>query len=84
MLRFLRPTFLHGLVILIGGLAFALVGCLGAISGMASSNPSAVETTFIWVGGAGFIAGCLAVLIGGLLLTIAIFNALFGKRDAAN
>jgi hypothetical protein len=37
-----------------------------------------------WAGGAGFVAGCFAVLIGGLLLVIAIFNAIFGKRDGAN
>lgn len=82
MLRFLRPTFIHGFLILIGGIAFAVFGCLGAISGMTSSNPSAVETTFFWIGGAGFIVGLLAVLVGGLLLVIAVFTAVFGKRDA--
>jgi hypothetical protein len=36
------------------------------------------------VGAAGFLAGCLAVLVGGLLLVIAIFNAIFAKRDTTN
>jgi hypothetical protein len=29
------------------------------------------------------VAGLIAVLIGGILLVIAVFNAIFGKRDAA-
>jgi hypothetical protein len=36
------------------------------------------------VGGFGFLLGCLAVLTGGILLVIAIFNAIFGKRDASS
>jgi hypothetical protein len=83
MYRFLRPTFLHGFLIFLGGLAFAVFGCLGAIAGLASNSPSPGETALAWVGGAGFVVGCLAVLVGGLLLVIAIFNALFGKRDSA-
>lgn len=84
MLRFLRPTFLHGLVILLGGIAFAVCGCLGAIGGFATNNPSQGEVALGVVGSAGFLAGCLAVITGGILLVIAIFNALFGKRDATN
>ena len=83
MRRFLRPTFLHGLAILAGGIAFAFFGCLGAISGLTSNNPSQVQTIGIIVGGLGFVAGCIAVLTGGILLVIAIFNAIFGKRDAS-
>jgi hypothetical protein len=83
MLRFLRPTFLHGFLIVLGGLAFAVFGCLGAIAGLSSNSPSPGETALAWIGGAGFVVGCLAVLVGGLLLVIAIFTALFGKRDAA-
>jgi hypothetical protein len=83
MRRFLRPTFLHGLLILIGGIAFAFFGCLGAISGLTSSNPDQLQTIGIVVGGLGFVAGLIAVLIGGILLVIAIFNAIFGKRGAA-
>jgi len=83
MRRFLRPTFLHGLLILLGGIAFAFFGCLGAISGLTSSNPDQLQTIGIVVGGLGFVAGCLAVLTGGILLVIAVFNAIFGKRDAA-
>jgi hypothetical protein len=83
MRRFLRPTLLHGLIILGGGIAFAFVGCLGAISGLTSNSPSQLETVGIIVGGLGFVAGCIAVLTGGILLVIAIFNAIFGKRDAS-
>jgi hypothetical protein len=82
MRRFLRPTFLHGLLILLGGIAFAFFGCLGAISGLTSNNPSQVQTIGIIVGGLSFVAGCIAVLTGGILLVIAVFNAIFGKRDA--
>ena len=81
MLRFLRPTFLHGVIILLGGIAFAVVGCLGAIAGFASNSASPGQLALGWVGSAGFLAGCLAVLVGGVLLVIAIFNAIFGKRD---
>jgi hypothetical protein len=84
MLRFLRPTFLHGLLILLGGIAFAFFGCLGAISGLTSNSPSSLQTTGLVVGGFGFLIGCLAVLTGGILLVIAIFNAIFGKRDASS
>jgi hypothetical protein len=83
MRRFLRPTFLHGLLIVIGGIAFAFFGCLGAISGLTSNNPSQIETLGMIVGGLGFVAGLIAVLTGGILLVIAVFNGLFGKRDAA-
>jgi hypothetical protein len=83
MRRFLRPTFLHGLLILIGGIAFAFFGCLGAISGLTSNNPDQLQTVGIIVGGLGIVAGLIAVLTGGILLVIAIFNTIFGKRDAA-
>jgi hypothetical protein len=81
MLRYLRPTFLHGGLILLGGIAFAFFGCLGAIAGFASNSASPAQLVMGWVGSAGFLAGCLAVLVGGLLLVIAVFNAMFGKRD---
>jgi hypothetical protein len=81
MRRFLRPTFGHGLLILLGGIAFAFFGCLGAISGLTSNDPSPIQTTGIVVGGLGFIVGCVALLTGGILLVIAIFKAIFGKRD---
>jgi len=84
MLRYLRPTFPHSLVILLGGIAFAVFGCLGAIAGFASNNPSPGQVALGVVGAAGFLAGCLAVLIGGLLLVIAIFNAIFGTRDTTD
>jgi len=84
MLRYLRPTFLHGLLILLGGIAFAVFGCLGAIAGFATNNPSQGQIALGVVGSAGFLAGCLAVVTGGILLVIAIFNALFSKRDASN
>jgi len=84
MFRFLRPTFPHSLLILLGGIAFAFFGCLGAIAGFASNNASPGQVALGVVGAAGFLAGCLAVLVGGLLLVIAIFNAIFGKRDTTN
>jgi hypothetical protein len=83
MRRFLRPTFLHGLLILLGGIAFAFFGCLGAISGLTSNNPDQLQTIGIIVGGIGFVGGLIVVLTGGILLVIAVFNAIFGKRDAA-
>ena len=59
MLRFLRPTFLHGLLILLGGIAFAFFGCLGAISGLTSNSPSSLQTTGLVVGGFGFLLAAL-------------------------
>jgi amino acid transporter len=82
MRRFLRPTLLHGLLIVIGGIAFAFFGCLGAISGLTSNSPNELQTIGIIVGGLGFVAGLIAALTGGILLVIAIFTAIFGKRDA--
>ena len=32
MVRFLRPTFRHALLVVLGGFAFALAGCLGGIA----------------------------------------------------
>jgi hypothetical protein len=79
-----RPTFLHGLLILMGGIAFAFFGCLGAISGLTSNSPSPLQTAGLIVGGLGFAAGCLAVVTGGVILVIAIFSAIFGNRDASS
>lgn len=84
MLRYLRPTFLHSVVILLGGIAFAVFGCLGAIAGFASNNPSPGQIALGVVGSAGFLAGGLAVITGGILLVIAVFSALFSKRDTRN
>jgi hypothetical protein len=84
MRRFLRPTVLHGLLILLGGIAFAFFGCLGAISGLTSNSPSPLQTTGLVVGGLGSLIGCLSVVTGGILLVIAVFSVIFGKRDASN
>jgi hypothetical protein len=84
MLGFLRPTLLHGLTIFLGGVAFAFFGCLGAVAGLSSNNPSQGQMALGIAGGAGFLVGCLAVLVGGVLLVIAIFNVIFGKRDQVN
>ena len=84
MLRYLRPTFLHSVVILLGGIAFAVFGCLGAIAGFASNHPSPGQIALGVVGSAGFLAGGLAVITGGILLVIAVFSALFSKRDTRN
>jgi hypothetical protein len=76
------PTFLQGFLIVLGGLAFAVFGCLGAISGgaFASGSPSSM---FV-LGGFVFVAGLLAALYGGVIFIIATFKALFAKRDGTS
>jgi hypothetical protein len=81
-MAFLRPSFLQGFVLVIGGAAFAFFGCLGAIAGMSSTSSQMGSLALL--GGLGFVVGVLAVLVGGLLLVIATFKAIFGSRDAAN
>ena len=80
MFRFLRPTFRHGLLIVLGGFAFALAGCLGGISAFSYDSSSPLG----WVGVAALLVGLLVMLVGGLLLVIATFKKIFGKRDATS
>ena len=77
----LRPTFLQGLLIGGGGIAFAFFGCLGAIAGF-SSGTSGSQVLAI-VGSIAFLAGLIGFLVGAVLFIIATFKALFGKRDEA-
>jgi hypothetical protein len=76
MFSFLRPTFRHGLMVVLGGLAFALAGCLGSITVFSYNSSSPVG--FVGIG-AMFI-GLLVMLVGVVLLVIALFKKMFGKQ----
>jgi hypothetical protein len=76
----LRPTFKQGLTFGIGGAVLAFFGCLGAIAGFSSSNSGGSQALGV-VGSIGFVAGLIGALIGGVLLVIAIFKAIFKNRD---
>ena len=75
MFGMLRPTFRHGLLIVLGGFAFALAGCLGGITAFSYNNSSPLG----WVGVAALLIGMLVMLVGVLLLVIAVFKKIFGK-----
>jgi len=79
MFRFLRPTFRHGLMVVLGGFAFALAGCLGGIALFSYDSQSYLG----FIGIAALFIGMLVMLVGGLLLVIALFKKIFGKRDEA-
>ena len=76
MRRFFRPTFRHGLLVVLGGFAFALAGCLGGITAFSYAPTSYVG----FVGIAALFAGMLVMLVGVVLLVIALFKKLFGKQ----
>ena len=76
MMRFLRPTFRHGLFIVLGGLAFALAGCLGGITAFSYDSSSYLG----FVGIAALFAGVLVTSVGVVLVAIAIFKKLFGGQ----
>ena len=76
----LRPTFLQGLTIGLGGAVVAFFGCLGVIAGFTNGPPGMQVLGFI--GGIAFVGGLIAFLLGGVLFVIAFFKAIFGKRDA--
>ena len=76
----LRPTFKQGLTLGLGGATLAFFGCLGAIAGFSSSNSGGAGALGI-IGSIGFVAGLIAALIGGVLLVIATFKAIFKNRD---
>lgn len=80
MFRFLRPTFRHGLFIVLGGFAFALAGCLGGITAFSYNSSSPLG----WVGVAALLIGLLVMIVGGLLLVIAMFKKIFSKRDGTS
>jgi hypothetical protein len=76
MMRFLRPTFRHGLLVVLGGFAFALAGCLGGITALSYDSSSYLG----FVGIAARFVGIVVMLVGGVLVTIAIFKKLFGRQ----
>jgi len=76
MMRYLRPTFRHGLLVILGGLAFALVGCLGGITAFSYDSSSYLG----FVGIAALYIGLVVTLVGSVLVAIAIFKKLFGRQ----
>jgi hypothetical protein len=78
----LRPTFAQGLIILLGGCAFAFFSCLGALAGGMTGNYN--PTPLFVLGAVGFVAGGLAAVLGGVLLLLTIFKLFFGKRDGVS
>ena len=76
MVRFLRPTFRHGLMVVLGGFAFALAGYLGGITVWSYNSSSPVG----FVGVAAMFIGMLVMLVGVLLVVIALFKKMFGKQ----
>jgi hypothetical protein len=76
MLGLLRPTFRHGLMIVLGGAAFALAGCLGGITAFSYNNSSPLG----WVGVAALLIGLLVVLVGVLVLVIALARKILGRH----
>jgi len=78
MFRFLRPTFRHGLLVVLGGFAFALAGCLGGITAFSYNSSSPLG----WVGIAALLVGILVMLIGGLLVFIALLKKVFGGAQS--
>ena len=65
---------------ILGGLAFSLAGCLGAITIFSYDSRSPLG----FVGVAALLIGLLVMLVGGLLLVIALFKKIFAKRDGTH
>jgi hypothetical protein len=76
MMRFLRPTFRHGLLVVLGGLAFALAGCLGGITAFSYDSSSYLG----FAGIAALFIGLLVMFVGAVLVAIAMFKKLFGRQ----
>src|SRR5262249_74987 len=76
MMRFLRPTFRHGLLVVLGGFAFALAGCLGGITAFSYDSSSSLG----FVGMAALFIGMLGMFVGIVLVAIAMFKKLFSKQ----
>jgi hypothetical protein len=76
-MRFLRPTFRHGLFVVLGGFAFAfaLAGCLGGIT--AFSYDSSSYLGFVGIGA--LFIGVIVMFVGVVLVAIAIFKKLFSR-----
>jgi hypothetical protein len=75
MFRFLRPTIRHGLMVVLGGFAFALAGCLGGIAIFSYNSSSPLG----FIGVAALLIGLLVMLVGVVLLVIALFKKILGK-----
>jgi hypothetical protein len=73
--RFLSPTFRHALLVVLGGFAFALAGCLGSIAVFSYDS----QSPYGFIGVAALIIGLLIMLVGGVLLVIAVFKKLLGR-----
>ena len=76
----LRPTFLQGCLISLGGFAFSLLGCMGAATGFSTNG----NQTLGFIGAAAALVGLAVLFVGGVLFVIATFKALFGKRDGVS
>ena len=79
----LRPSFLQGFLIALGGIVFAFFGCLGAISSGGFAESASTSPLFV-LGGLAFVAGLIAFVVGGVLFIIAMFKAVFGQGDASS
>jgi hypothetical protein len=75
MFRWLSPTFRHALLVVLGGFAFALAGCLGGIAIFSYNSSSPLG----FIGVAALFIGLLVMLVGVVLLVIALFKKIFGK-----
>ena len=75
MFRFLSPTFRHALLVVLGGFAFALAGCLGSIAVFSYDS----QSPYGFIGVAALFIGILIMLVGGVLFVLAVFRKLLGK-----
>ena len=75
MFRLLSPTFRHALLVVLGGFAFALAGCLGSIAVFSYDS----QSPYGFIGVAALFIGLLIMLVGGVLLVIAVLKKLFRK-----
>lgn len=72
---FLRPTFRHGLMVVLGGFGFALAGCLGGIALFSYDSRSPLG----FVGIVAMFIGILVMFIGMVLVLIASFKKMFSR-----
>ena len=63
-------------MVVLGGVAFALAGCLGGIAVFSYNSSSPVG----FVGIAAMFIGILVMLVGVLLLVIALLKKMFSKQ----
>jgi len=66
------PTFLQAFLLTICGAALAFFGCLGALTTMGRDQQNMLGT----VGGLGFVAGLLMLMVGMVLLAYVIIRAI--------